>query len=63
MHACRAGVDTWAVSQTMSDCMYRWLDSLPGCPEPESSRLKHEYNVRAAEAQARPPAHLPACGL
>ena len=47
----RAGADTWVAAQTMSDCLYRWHDHLPGCPEPASTRLRLEYNRRAAEAE------------
>jgi hypothetical protein len=49
-----AGVDTWIEEmQTMSDCLNRWTDNLPGCPEPLSGMLKRLYDRRSAINQAR----------
>jgi hypothetical protein len=36
----------------MSDCLFRWIDNLPGCPEPLSGMLKQLYDRKLAISQA-----------
>jgi hypothetical protein len=48
------GVDTRIEEmQVMSDCLFRFKDNLPGCPEPLSGMLKQLYNRKLAINQAR----------